>query len=68
MPKTYEEIFASAFEDEIVKIGQAKVAALTPFQKTLGTMVAGGVGYEVLRRANQDRKMGRVMRVQQGAY
>jgi hypothetical protein len=29
-------------------------------------MAAGGVAYETARRANQDRRMGRVMRLQQG--
>lgn len=68
MPQTYESSFVTAFEDELVKIGQAKLAALTPFHKALGLMAAGGIGYEALRRANEDRRMGRAMRVQQGAY
>lgn len=66
MPTTYEDVLTAAFEDELTKIGQAKVASLTPFQKAIGLMAAGGIGYETLRRANEDRRMGRTMRIQQG--
>jgi len=69
MPNSlFEDTLASAFEDELVKIAHIKLSGLTQAQKALGLMAAGGITYEVLRRANQDRRMGRAMRVQQGVY
>ena len=68
MPQTYEDVLASAFEDELTKIAKDKLSSLTPMQKAIGLMAAGGVTYEALRRANQDRRMGRAMRMQQGVY
>lgn len=65
---SFEETLAIAFEDELVKIAQTKLSGLTQAQKVIGLMAAGGVTYEALRRANQDRRMGRAMRAQQGAY
>jgi hypothetical protein len=65
--KDYAEIMAAAFEDEMQKIAAEKVAALSPqAAKTLGTAGAAVLGWEALRKANQDRKMGRAMRLQQG--
>jgi len=68
MPQSYEDVLASAFENELVKIARSKLSGLTPFQKALGLMAAGGVTYETARRANHDRRMGRAMRLQQGSY
>lgn len=62
---TYQEVFASAFEEELQKIAQSKaVGLLTKHKKELGIAAAGAVGYESLRRANEDRKMGRMVRRQ----
>jgi hypothetical protein len=68
MPQTYEDVLASAFEDELTKLAQDKLSALTPLQKALGLMAAGGVAYETARRANSDRRMGRVMRLQNQGF
>lgn len=65
---TYQEVFVSAFEDELEKIAQAKQAAMAAkpnLKRNLGIAAAGAVGYETLRRANEDRKMGRMVRRQQ---
>lgn len=65
---TYQDVFVSAFEDELEKIAQAKQAAAPKpgnLKRNLGVAVAGAVGYETLRRANEDRKMGRMVRRQQ---
>ncbi len=61
--RSYNDAIITAFEDELTKI-----AGITPLQKTLGLMAAGGITFETLRRANQDRRMGRAMRVQQGTF
>ena len=67
MSPNYAQTMAEAFEDELKKIAEAKIAGLTPSQmKTLGLVGAGALGFETIRRANQDRRMGRVMRMQQG--
>ena len=67
MSKDYAQIMAAAFEDEMQKIAEEKVAAINPkTMKTLGTAGAAVLGWEALRRANQDRRMGRAMRIQQG--
>lgn len=73
---------ANAFEDELKKIardGLEKAAAASGAEaaskagrvlkaKYLVPAAAGVAGYETLRRANQDRRMGRAMRIQQGSY
>lgn len=66
--RTFEDALIEAFQNELVKIAQEKQAALKlkPSHKTLGVAAAGAAGYETLRRANQDRKNGRMMRIQQG--
>jgi lactate dehydrogenase-like 2-hydroxyacid dehydrogenase len=64
----YTEIMASAFEDELRKIATAKVPSKMPSLKTMGLVGAGAVGYETLRRAERDRRMGRAMRIQNNAY
>lgn len=61
--RSYNDAIITAFEDELIKI-----AGVTPLQKTLGLMAAGGITFETLRRANQDRRMGRAMRIQQGTF
>lgn len=67
MPNPYQERMAAAFQDELVKIAQEKAAKLSPATwKLLGVAGAGALGYEAVRRANQDRRMGRAMRIQQG--
>lgn len=68
MPQSYEDVLASAFEDELTKIAQAKLAELKPWHKVVGLMLAGGAAHESLRRANEDRRMGRAMRIQQGSF
>jgi hypothetical protein len=65
MPQSYEDTLSAAFEDELIKIAKAKMAEMSSLHKALGLMAAGGIGYEALRRANQDRRMGRAMRMQQ---
>ena len=62
------DIMASSFQDELQKIAQVKYAGAVPDKKTVGKalpMVGAVVGWEALRRANQDRKTGRMMRQQQ---
>lgn len=56
------QIMANAFEDELKKIASAKTKQAG---KILPALVAGAAGWEILRRMNQDRKMGRAMRAQQ---
>lgn len=61
---------AEAFQDELAKI---KIARLKQAAKKQGTgvlvpMLAGAAGFEYLRRANQDRKLGRSVRQQQQSY
>jgi hypothetical protein len=59
------DIMAEAFENELVKIAQAKQASA----KSLVLPAVAGAGiYELLRRANHDRKLGRAVRKQQGQY
>lgn len=64
----YDEIVAAAFEDELVKIASEKIAISPEALKTLGILGAGAVTFEALRRANEDRRMGRMMRMQQQNY
>lgn len=69
MPNPYQQTIADAFADELQKIAQQKLAKLSPEAwKALGLAGAGALGYEALRRANSDRRMGRAMRVQQGGF
>lgn len=69
MPSQYQEIIAAAFQDELVKIAEIKAGKLSPTTiKTLGLMGAGAVGYKAVSQANQDRRMGRTMRLQQQNY
>lgn len=68
MANSYQEKMAAAFADELSKIAQEKHALSNEAMKTIGLVGAGALGAEVLRRAERDRRMGRAMRVQQGAY
>lgn len=63
------DIMAAAFEDELVKIASAKVQGKGLGRK-LAPVAAGIVGYETLRRAEHDRRLGRQIRKQQqgGGY
>lgn len=69
MPNPYQLAFLEAFEDELEKIAATNPAGaknlLSKHKGAIGTAVAGAVGYESLRRANEDRKMGRMIRRQQ---
>lgn len=63
----YQEAVAAAFQDELMKIAEAKAGKLSPTTlKTIGLIGAGAVGYKTVSQANQDRRMGRTMRLQQG--
>lgn len=63
----YQETIAAAFQDELMKIAEAKAGKLSPTTlKTIGLIGAGAVGYKTVSQANQDRRMGRTMRLQQG--
>ena len=70
----YDDTLTAAFQDELIKIAQIRLASATqttgikPSHKFLGAAVAGGLAYESLRRANQDRRMGRTMRLQQQGF
>ena len=68
MANPYQERMAAAFEDELVKIAEEKMAMSPETMKMLGLVGAGAIGTEFLRRAERDRKMGRAMRLQQGSY
>lgn len=57
------DVMAAAFQDELVKIATQKNASI---KKVVGTAVAGAAAYELLRRAEKDRRMGFAMRAQQG--
>lgn len=63
----FAERMATAFEDEMRKIAQAKLAALKPqHAKAIGLMAAGGVATEALHRAERDRRLGKQVRMQNG--
>lgn len=64
---THIQQMASAFQDELTKIAEAKLAAGGKIPKAVPLMAAGAVGWEAVRRANQDRKIGRQVRLQQGS-
>ncbi len=69
MPNRYQEVVAAAFQDEIMKIAEARGGKLSPTTlKTLGLVGAGAVGYRTVSQANQDRRLGRTMRLQQQNY
>ena len=62
----FVDVMASAFENELQKIAVAKQASGLLSAKLLVPAAIGIAGYETLRRANRDRKMGRMMRIQGG--
>lgn len=65
----YQEIIASAFQDELMKIAEVRGGKLSPTTlKTLGLVGAGAMGYRTMSQANQDRRLGRTMRLQQQNY
>lgn len=68
MPNQYQEVMAGAFVDELQKIARQKVAMSHTTAKTLGLVGAGAVGWEAVTRANNDRRLGRQMRLQQQGY
>ncbi len=71
MLSPYQEIMAAAFQDELMKIknAEARAGKLSPTTlKTVGLIGAGALGYRTASQANQDRRMGRAMRLQQQNY
>lgn len=70
MPKSnqYQEVMAGAFADELQKIARQKVAMSAGTAKALGLVGVGAVGWGALTRANDDRRLGRQMRLQQQGY
>lgn len=71
MPSPYLETLAAAFQDELMKIKEAEASSgkLSPTTlKTVGLLGAGALGYHTMTQANQDRKLGRTMRLQQQNY
>ena len=64
--RDYADRMAASFENELVKIAAAKQAALAGAAKgALPTLLAGAAGWEMLRRANEDRRTGKMIRIQQ---
>jgi len=60
----FVDAMASAFENELQKIAAVKHASGLLSAKILVPAAIGIAGYETLRRANKDRKLGRSMRMQ----
>jgi hypothetical protein len=66
MPSPYQQAIADAFQDELQKIAEVRSGKLSATTvKTLGLVGAGALGYRAVSQANQDRRMGKAMRVQQ---
>ena len=64
------DVMANAFEDELRKIAAARMSKLSSKAGLAKLLIPAGLGiagYETVRRANRDRRMGRAMRVQQNA-
>lgn len=57
----YEDILIDAFQDELQKI-----ALDIKTVKKVAPLAAGAVAWEGVRRANEDRKLGKQLRLQQG--
>ena len=69
MSNPYHQAIAAAFQDELSKIAEARAGKLSPTTlKTIGLIGTGALGYKAVSQANQDRKMGRAMRMQQQNY
>jgi hypothetical protein len=60
----FVDVMAAAFENELEKIAASKQASGLLSAKFLVPAAVGIAGYETLRRANRDRKLGRAMRIQ----
>ncbi len=58
------DVMSAAFSDELQKIARVNSKNLMRAGKATATIGA----WEALRRANNDRKMGRAMRRQQGSF
>jgi hypothetical protein len=63
----FVDVMAEAFNNELQKIAAAKHASGLLSAKILVPAAVGALGFEALRRANKDRKMGRMMRAQGGS-
>ncbi len=71
MPSPYQEAIAAAFQDELMKIKSAEASGgkLSPATlKTIGLIGTGALGYKAVSQANDDRRLGRTMRIQQQNY
>lgn len=72
----YQDVMTQAFRSELKKIAKAKQSnALSSVGKFVAQnkkpLAYGGgavVGWEALRKANRDRKLGRQMRLRSGGY
>lgn len=71
MNNLYVQLMAKGFEEELKKIANAEAKAgksilglLT--RKEVALPVAGALAYKTLSTAEQDRRMGRQIRTQQG--
>lgn len=64
VPRLLEQEGAS--EDTPSEVFKTSAAAVSPTLKTVGTLAAGAGLYHVARKMNQDRQLGRAMRLQQG--
>lgn len=51
---------------DVAPAGAEKTSAISPAKKAIGFGIAGAGGYHLLRQANEDRKVGKMMRKQQG--
>jgi hypothetical protein len=61
---TFVEQMATSFADELQKIAAAPTKKLGGLGKPLAIAGAGIAGWEALRRAEGDRRNGRMMRIQ----
>lgn len=66
----YVQAMAAGFDDEMKKIAAGAppglIGALSKHKGVLLPAAAGAIGYKVLSDAEQDRRMGRQIRKQQG--
>lgn len=63
----YLDPMVSSFGDELSKIAAAKAPSSGgSLMRYAAPVAAGAAGWETLRRANKDRKLGRQVRLQQG--
>lgn len=73
MNDPYIQAIADGFSNELkklagaeAKVGKGVLGFLSRNKKVVGGTIGGAVGYDVLSTAEQDRKMGRQIRIQQG--